>query len=73
MQLRILPPREVTDVRLDRGASLAEIKEWERSHPTAAHVLIAASNYGGSMSAVRKAIRKEAVAYMKGFPGRGLS
>ena len=74
MQLRIVPPREVTDVRLDRGASLAEIKEWERSHPTAAHALIAASNYGGSMSAVRKAIRKEAIAYMKGFPGRdGLS
>ncbi len=74
MQLRIVPPREVIDVRLDRGASLAEIEEWERSHPTAAHVLIAASNYGASMSAVRKAIRKKAVAYMKGFPGRdGLS
>lgn len=74
MQLRIIPPREVTDVRLDRGASLAEIEEWERLHPTAAHALIAASNYGGSMSAVRKAIRKEAIAYMKGFPGRdGLS
>lgn len=74
MQLRIIPPREVTDVRLGRGASLAEIEECERSHPTAAHALIAASNYGGSMSAVRKAIRNEAIAYMKGFPGRdGLS
>lgn len=44
---------------------------WQKfSHPTAAHAPIAASNYGGSMSAVRKAIRKEALAYMKGFPGR---
>lgn len=74
MQLRTVPPREVTDVRLDRSASLAEIEEWEHSHSTAAHALIAASNYGGSMSAVRKAIRKKAMAYMKGFPGRdGLS
>lgn len=67
--MHIVSQRTVTDVRLDRSASPAKIEEWERSHPTVAHALIATFNYGESMSAVRKAIRKEAMAYMKGFPG----
>lgn len=48
MQLRIISARNVTNVCLDRSASLAEMEERERSSDlTAAHALIAASNYGG--------------------------
>lgn len=48
MQLRIIPAKNVTNVRLDRNATLAEIEERERSSdPMAAHPRIAAFYYGG--------------------------
>lgn len=68
--LREIPPRALNDIRLDRSSTTEEIDAWEAAHPTATHVVIAASNYGGSQRAVRKAISIQAKIYMKGLPGR---
>ena len=68
--LRVVPPRPFSDIRLDRSATQDEVDERESAHPEAPHVLMAASNYGGSLSAVKKEIRIQAKAYMRSFPGR---
>lgn len=61
----------VTNVRLDRNATLAEREGRERSSdPTAAHALIAASYYGGKhVGRPNSNWGKKAMAYTKGFPG----
>lgn len=63
--------RNVTNVRLDRNATLAEIEGREHSSdPTAAHALIAASYYGGKhVGRPNSNWGKKAMAYTKGFPG----
>jgi len=68
--LRVIPPRPITDIRLDRSSTEQEVEAWEAAHPTAPHVIMAASNYGGSMHAVKKAIHKKALEYMKSHPGQ---
>lgn len=68
--LREIPPRNVIDIRVDRSCTTELVNAWEAAHPGAAHVVMAASNYGGSLRAVRKAISNQAKAYMNGFPGR---
>ncbi len=68
--LRVVPPRPISDTRLDRSGTQHEVDEWESAHPEAPHVLMAASNYSGSLSAVKKEIRIQAKAYMRSFPGR---
>ena len=68
--LRVVPPRSPSDIRLDRSATQDEVDSWELAHPDAPHVLMAASNYGGSLNAVKREIRIQAKAYMRSFPGR---
>lgn len=68
--LREIPPRALTNIRLDRSRTTEEMDTWETAHPGAAHVVMAASNYGGSLRAVRNVIRNSAKVYMKGLPGR---
>lgn len=69
-QLRVIPPRPLLDMRMDRSRSTLEIEAWEDTHPDAPLAVIAASNYGGSMHAVRVALQKSALKYIKSHPGR---
>jgi hypothetical protein len=69
-QLRVIPPRPLLDIRMDRSRSTLDIEAWEATHPDAPLVVIAASNYGGSMHAVRVALQKSALKYIKSHPGR---
>lgn len=48
----------------------ATFDKWNEEHSGALHVAVAASNYGGSMFAVKKTIRKKAIQYMQSYPGR---
>ncbi|MCJ1430590.1 hypothetical protein MMC29_008508 [Sticta canariensis] len=68
--LRVIPPGTLHDPRLDRSSTEEEIQRWETANPGAGLADIAASNYGGSMRAVKAVIRKQAMAYMYSFPGR---
>ena len=68
--LREIPPRPLVDARLDRSSASDEVEAWEDAHGASGPLVMAASNYGGSMRAVRKAITNQAIAYRKGFPGR---
>jgi len=67
--LRVIPPRDPTDIRLDRSSTAEQIEAWQIAYPTAPHVILADSNYGGSMYAVKKAIRRKAIEYMESHPG----
>lgn len=63
--LREIPPRYLTDVPLDRSSPEEDMQAWEIAHPGAKQVIMAASNYGGSVRVVHKAIPSVAKFYMK--------
>ena len=69
-QLRTIPARSFQDITSDQSRTQAEVDKWNDEHPGAPHVVMAASNYGGSMFAVKRAIRKKAAQYMQSYPGR---
>lgn len=69
-ELRTIPARSFQDISSDRSRPQAEVDEWNEKHPGAPHVAVAASNYGGSMFAVKRAIRKKAIQYTQSCPGR---
>ncbi|MCJ1259937.1 hypothetical protein MMC24_007776 [Lignoscripta atroalba] len=68
--LRVIPARDITDIRKDRSRTNEEVDEWEAKHPMAPAAAIAASNFGGSMRAMKKVLRNAAIKYMKSYPGR---
>ena len=68
--LRTIPARSFEHIRSDRSQTEEQVKTWEALHPDAPTAIIAASNYGGSMMAVKKALRKQAIQYLKTNPGR---
>lgn len=71
-QLRTIPAQSFKNIiSSNRSKTQTEFNERnKKNHPIAPHIAIAASNYGGSISAVKKAIRKKAIQYMQSHPGR---
>ncbi len=56
-ELRSIPARDLPDFRKDRTKTAQEIDDWEARHPESGLAIMAASNFGGSMRAVKKATR----------------
>lgn len=69
-ELRTIPGRPLADIRKDRSRTNEEVDKWDLANPTASHAVMAASNYGGSMRAVKRAITKKAIQYINTSPGR---
>lgn len=65
--LRVVPPRPISNTRLDCSVTQDKIDERESAHAEMPHVLVTAFNYSGSLSAVKKEIRVQAKAYMRLF------
>ena len=72
-ELRQIPARPFTEIRLNRSATNAEVEAWDKQNPQSASrntAAIAMGSFGGSMSALKKQIRLQAMEYMASHPGR---
>lgn len=70
-ELRQIPARPFTEIRLNRSATNAEVEAWDKQNPQSANRnTLPWGLFGGSMSALKKQIRLQAMEYMASHPGR---